>query len=132
MGKTAEADVAYIGTGDTLRQAGHRMSELGVAVLPVCGEDGRHAGIVTRDMVVESIAAGGDPKTVTVGEVASHAQVPSRPARWQGIGLRIGELADAVRDAAGVVSRLGAAAAMPGTSARPTAQAAQRYGCRAA
>ena len=57
--------------GETLRQAGHRMRQLGVAALPMCGEDGKFQGILTPNMVAESIAAGGDPQTVTVGEVAS-------------------------------------------------------------
>jgi CBS domain-containing protein len=70
MGDTAQADVADIGNEKTLRRAGHQMRELGVAALAVCGEDGQFLGIITRDMVVDSIAAGSDPKTVTVGEVA--------------------------------------------------------------
>jgi hypothetical protein len=70
-GKNAEADVAYIGEGETLRQAGHRMRRLGVAALPVCREDGKLQGIITRNMVAESMAAGADPHTVTVAEVAS-------------------------------------------------------------
>jgi CBS domain-containing protein len=70
MGDTSDADVADIGNEKTLRRAGHQMRELGVAALAVCGEDGRFLGIITRDMVVDSIAAGSDPKTVTVGEVA--------------------------------------------------------------
>jgi CBS domain-containing protein len=75
--ETTEADVAYIGEEETLRQAGHRMRQLGVAVLPVCREDGSLEGIITRDMVIERIAAGGDPKTVTVGETSCHAPVLS-------------------------------------------------------
>ena len=39
-GQAAEAAVAYVGEEATLRQAGHRMRQLGVAVVPVCGEDG--------------------------------------------------------------------------------------------
>jgi hypothetical protein len=83
-GKAAQADVACIGKGKTLRQAGHRMRELGVAALAVCGEDGQYQGVISRDMVVQSIAAGGDPKTVTVGEVASYAPVPPRRSRQAG------------------------------------------------
>ena len=60
-GEIAEADVVYLGEGETLRQAGHRMRQLGVAALPMCGEDGKFQGILTRNMVAESIAAGGDP-----------------------------------------------------------------------
>jgi CBS domain-containing protein len=80
-GKTAEADVAYIGMGETLRQAGHRMRQLGVAALPVRGEDGQFQGIITRDMVAEAMAAGGDPKTITVGEIASTYWSPPSTVR---------------------------------------------------
>jgi hypothetical protein len=69
-GKAAEAEVAYIDAGETLRQAGHLMRELGVGVLEVRGENGKTQGTISRDMVVRRIAAGGDPGTVTVGEVA--------------------------------------------------------------
>jgi len=83
-GKAAKADAAYIAPGKTLRQAGHLMRELGVAALVVRAEDGEVRGTISRDMVVRSIAAGGDPKTVTVGEVASagaaHRRAPARPA----------------------------------------------------
>jgi CBS domain-containing protein len=71
MGNAAKADAAYIDPGKTLRQAGHLMRELGVAALVVRAENGEVRGTISRDMVVRSIAAGGDPKTVTVGEVAS-------------------------------------------------------------
>ena len=79
-GKTAEADTAYIDAGQTLRQAGHMMRRLGVGTLEVRGDNGEVRGTITSDMVVRRIAAGGDPKTVTVGEVAS-AVSASRSAR---------------------------------------------------
>jgi CBS domain-containing protein len=85
-GKAAEADVAYIDAGKTLRQAGHLMRELGVAALEVRGENGRIQGTISREMVVRRIAAGGDPKTVTVGEVV--AAPPYIPARSRGSGAR--------------------------------------------
>ena len=77
-GEVAEAVVAYVGEGETLRQAGHRMRDLGVSVLQVRGETGELHGMISRDMVVESIAAGRDPKTVTVGEVVPFVPVPAR------------------------------------------------------
>jgi CBS domain-containing protein len=77
-GDVAEAVVAYIAEGATLRQAGHRMRELGVGTLQVRGDDGELYGTISRDMVVESIAAGGDPKTVTVGEVVPFVLTPGR------------------------------------------------------
>jgi CBS domain-containing protein len=85
--KTAEADVAYIDAGQTLRQAGHLMRELGVGALVVRAENGEVYGSISRDMVVRRIAAGGDPKTVTVGEVASPGAAHRRaPARSAGAG----------------------------------------------
>jgi len=82
-GKTAEAEeVAYIDAGKTLRQAGHLMRELGVGALRVRGKNGKVQGTISRDMVVRRIAAGGDPKTVTVGDVA--AVPPYIPARSDG------------------------------------------------
>ena len=81
-GKAAEADVAYIDAGKTLRQAGHLMRELGVGALVVRAESGEVRGTISRDMLVRGIAAGGDPKTVTVEEVASpgpaHRRTPAR------------------------------------------------------
>jgi len=70
-GKPAKADAACIDPGQTLRQAGHLMRELGVGTLAVRAGNGEVRGTITRDMVVRRIAAGGDPKTVTVGEVVS-------------------------------------------------------------
>jgi len=54
------------------------MRELGVAALDVRWEDGELHGVISRDMVVERIAAGADPKTVTVGEVVPIRRVPAR------------------------------------------------------
>ena len=72
-GKAAEADTAYIDAGQTLRQAGHLMRELGVGTLMVRGDNGDIQGTISSEMVVRRIAAGGDPRTVTVGEVVSAA-----------------------------------------------------------
>jgi len=88
-GKAAEADVAYIDAGKTLRQAGHLMRELGVGALEVRGENGRIQGTISRDMMVQRIAAGGDPKTVTVGEVAAGSA--RRPGRSRGAAARHGD-----------------------------------------
>jgi CBS domain-containing protein len=76
--ETAHVGTASIGEEETLRQAGHLMRELGVAALGVHGENGESRGVISRDMVVERIAAGGDPKTVTVGEVVSFLRPPAR------------------------------------------------------
>jgi CBS domain-containing protein len=93
-GRAANADAAYIDPGKTLRQAGHLMRELGVAALVVRAENGEVRGTINRDMVVRSIAAGGDPKTVTVGEVASagvaHRSAPARKMIRYGGARRFG------------------------------------------
>ena len=79
-----------VGEGETLREAGHRMRELGVTALSVRCENGEDQGTITQDMVLRSIAAGRDPKTVTVGQVilgprgsgrAAGAAQPSRIRR---------------------------------------------------
>ncbi len=74
--EAAKADMAYIDAGKTLRQAGHLMRKLGVGALVVRGENGKVQGTISRDMVVRRIAAGGDPRTVTVGEAASRRRAP--------------------------------------------------------
>lgn len=75
-GKAEKAERAYIDAAETLRQAGHLMRELGIGALDVRGENGEIRATISRDMVVQRIAAGGDPRTVTVGEVAR--AVPAR------------------------------------------------------
>src|SRR5258708_6931581 len=58
------------------------MRELGVGALGVRGENGEVRGTISHDMVVRRIAAGGDPKTVTVGGIARAAPARRRgPAR---------------------------------------------------
>jgi CBS domain-containing protein len=60
-----------IGEHETLAQAARRMRDLDVGALPVCGDDDRLHGIITdRDIVIRCVAAGGDPKTVTAGDLA--------------------------------------------------------------
>jgi CBS domain-containing protein len=88
-GKAAEADVAYVDAGETLRQAGHLMRELGVGALRVRGEDGKFQGTISPDMMVRRIAAGGDPKTVTGGEVAAGPADP--PGRSRGAAGQRGD-----------------------------------------
>lgn len=59
-----------IGENETLKQTAEKLRELGVGSMPICGEDNRLKGMVTdRDIVVECIAAGKDPNTMTAGEI---------------------------------------------------------------
>jgi CBS domain-containing protein len=60
-----------IGENDTLDQAARLMRDLDVGALPICGEDNRLIGIITdRDIVVQCIAAGSDPRSATARQLA--------------------------------------------------------------
>ena len=68
--------VECIGENETLQQAAAKMRDLDVGSLPICGEDNRLKGMLTdRDIVVRCIADGGDPSTVTAGELAQRKPV---------------------------------------------------------
>ena len=78
-GETAETNLACISEGETLREAGHLMRALGVGSLEVLRQNGEFHGFISRDMLVKTIAAGGDPKTLTVGEVVPVTKHPAKP-----------------------------------------------------
>lgn len=60
-----------IGEHESLYKAAQRMRDLDVGALPICGDDDRLHGIITdRDIVIKCIAAGGDPRTMTAGDLA--------------------------------------------------------------
>lgn len=62
--------VECVGEKETLEQAARKLKELDVGSLPICGEDNRLKGMLTdRDIVVKCLAEGGDPRTVTAGEL---------------------------------------------------------------
>lgn len=59
-----------VGENQTLQEAAQKMKDLDVGALPICGEDNRLKGVVTdRDIVIKCLATGGDPRTVTAGEL---------------------------------------------------------------
>ncbi|GAA3776177.1 CBS domain-containing protein [Streptomyces chiangmaiensis] len=63
--------VECVGEHETLDAAAHRMRDLGVGSLPICGDDNKLRGIITdRDIVVKCLAADGDPQKMTAGELA--------------------------------------------------------------
>lgn len=52
-----------IGENDALSIAAAVMAELNVGALPICGEDGKLAGMLTdRDIVIRAVAEGRDPE----------------------------------------------------------------------
>jgi CBS domain-containing protein len=56
---------------DSLADAARKMRDLDVGALPICGDDNRLKGMITdRDIVVNCIAEGGDPKEATVADFA--------------------------------------------------------------
>lgn len=60
-----------IGENEPVTEAARRMAELGIGVMPICGEDDRLKGMITdRDIVVKVIAQGKDPAQCTAGELA--------------------------------------------------------------
>ncbi len=63
--------VECVGEHETLDVAARRMRDLDVGALPICGEDDKLHGVITdRDVVVKCLAAEGDPKQMTAGELA--------------------------------------------------------------
>jgi CBS domain-containing protein len=62
--------VECVGEKETLEQAARKLKDLDVGSLPICGEDNRLKGMLTdRDIVVKCLAEGGDPRSVTAGEL---------------------------------------------------------------
>ncbi|GAB3205512.1 CBS domain-containing protein [Marinactinospora thermotolerans] len=60
-----------VGENETLRDAAHKMRDLGVGALPVCGQDDRLHGIITdRDIVIKCLAEDKDPAQCRAGEIA--------------------------------------------------------------
>src|SRR5690349_17496402 len=66
---TGDAECASV--NDSLVDAARKLRDLDVGALPICGEDNRLAGVITdRDIVVKCVAAGGDPSSAKVSELA--------------------------------------------------------------
>jgi len=65
------ADVTCVGEDETLTVAAHKMAELGVGSLPICGSDERLKGMLTdRDIVVKALGRDREPGQVTAGQLA--------------------------------------------------------------
>ncbi len=67
---TGPADIRWVGSRETLRQAGHRMSDLGLVALPVRDNDDSIRGVLSREMILACIAAGGDPNIMRASDIA--------------------------------------------------------------
>lgn len=65
------AGVECVGEHDTLESAARRMRDLNIGALPIRGDDDRPHGMLTdRNIVVQCIAEGRNPATMTAGELA--------------------------------------------------------------
>lgn len=65
------AGVTCAQENETLMDAARKMAELNVGALPICGSDNQLKGMLTdRDIVVKVLAAGNDPTSVTVAQLA--------------------------------------------------------------
>ena len=63
--------VECVGEDDSVLVAAHRLAELQVGSVPICGNDDRLKGMLTdRDIVVKVLARDLDPATVTAGSLA--------------------------------------------------------------
>jgi CBS domain-containing protein len=64
-------DATCAGENESLADAARKMTDLNVGSLPICGDDDRLKGMITdRDIVTKAVAAGRDPASVRVGELA--------------------------------------------------------------
>ncbi|OBH60324.1 CBS domain-containing protein [Mycobacterium sp. E2479] len=65
------AGVTCVGEHETLSVAAQHMRARDIGALPICGDDDRLHGMLTdRDIVIKGLAAGLDPNTTTVRELA--------------------------------------------------------------
>ena len=69
-------DVEWIEVDATVAEAAQRMADETFGALPICNGEGRLQGVITdRDIVVKVVAAGRDPESTTVGELADQPEV---------------------------------------------------------
>jgi CBS domain-containing protein len=65
------SDVTCVGEKESCLDAAHKMADLDVGSLPICGDDNRLKGMLTdRDIVVKVLARDLEPGAVTAAELA--------------------------------------------------------------
>ena len=61
----------FVGEDDSVLVAAHKLAELQVGSVPICGNDNRLKGMLTdRDIIVKVLARDLDPAKVTAGSLA--------------------------------------------------------------
>jgi CBS domain-containing protein len=69
-------DVEFVSADDTVEQAAKKMADLDIGALPVCNREKRLEGMITdRDIAVKVVAAGRDPKSTKVRDLADQPEV---------------------------------------------------------
>ena len=64
-------DVECARITETVTEAARKMRDLDVGALPICGPDDRLAGMITdRDIAIQAVAEGKDPRNTKVSELA--------------------------------------------------------------
>jgi CBS domain-containing protein len=65
-----------VNEGDTVADAAHKLAQLNVGAMPICGDDNKLKGMLTdRDITVKVVAEGKDPSRVTAGDLAEGVPV---------------------------------------------------------
>ena len=66
----------FVDRSTTLTAVARLMRDLDIGVVPVCDDTGKLVGVVTdRDIVLRCVADEADPRTTTVGDVATDSPV---------------------------------------------------------
>ena len=69
-------DAEWVDVDLTVIEAAKRMADGDIGAMPICDGEGPLQGMITdRDIVVKVLAAGMDPGSTTVGEVAGDVEV---------------------------------------------------------
>jgi CBS domain-containing protein len=70
------ADPTFCADSATVADAARQMADDDIGALPVCGADGRLAGVVTdRDLAVRVVAEGRDPAATKIAELLDGTEV---------------------------------------------------------
>src|SRR3954469_2138101 len=68
--------VEFIDLNATVEEAARKMASTDIGAIPICNEEGRLQGMVTdRDIVVKVLAAGKDPASTRVADIADQGEV---------------------------------------------------------
>ena len=68
--------IEIVSGGDTVQEAARKMAEADIGAMPICNAEGRLEGMITdRDIAIKVVAAGKDPASTQVAELADVDEV---------------------------------------------------------